>query len=130
MLCETVDRAIINDMVRAFYSKILVDEKVGPYFIRSLGEDMNSGKWPGHLSTLNDFWLLMMKGIPGYNGHPFPPHAFLGQLYLETFDRWLELFNETVHEFFVPEIAEQFYKKSQIIAQQFIEKLDLHEEED
>ena len=130
MLCDTVDRAIIDKMVRHFYAKILADDLVGHYFIRALGDDINSGKWHTHLNTLNDFWLKMMTGRGSYDGHPFPPHAFLGEMYFETFERWLKLFNETTHEFFTPEIADKFYKKSQILAQQFMNNLDIGEEEE
>ncbi|MDB2562436.1 group III truncated hemoglobin [Sulfurimonas sp.] len=130
MLSNTVDRTTVDKMVRHFYAKILKDDLVGHYFTRALGEDLNGGKWHEHHNTLNDFWLLMMTGKRGYGGNPFPPHAFIGELYPETFERWLELFHETVHEFFTPEIAEKFYKKAQIIALEFRENLDIDEEDD
>lgn len=128
MLAEKVDRETVDKMVRTFYAKILKDELVGHYFTRALGEDVNNGKWHEHHNTLNAFWLMMMNGTPGYGGHPFPPHAFLGEMYPETFARWLELFHETVHEFFIPEIAEKFYKKSKVLAEQFMENLDIVDE--
>ena len=130
MLSDTVDRSTVDKMVRHFYSKILKDDLVGHYFIKALGEDLDGGKWHEHHNTLNDFWLLMMTGKKGYGGNPFPPHAFLGEIYPETFDRWLELFNETVHEFFTPKIAEKFYKKSLIMAAEFRENLGIDEDED
>jgi hemoglobin len=130
MLSNTIDRETVDKMVRAFYTKILADEMVGPYFVKRLGPDITSGRWHEHLNTLNDFWMLMMTGRAGYGGHPFPSHATLGQMYRETFDRWLELFHETVYEFFVPEIAEAFYKKSQILAEQFIDYLGIDDEDD
>ncbi|MDQ7060325.1 MAG: group III truncated hemoglobin [Sulfurimonas sp.] len=89
---DTVTRENIDIMVHEFYARILKDEMVGPYFTKSLGADINSPKWFEHFSTLISFWVLMMIGAPGYGGNPFPPHAFLGQLYPETFERWLELF--------------------------------------
>jgi len=127
---QTVERDVVDAMVRKFYTKILADKIVGRFFVRALGSDMNKGKWPEHLSTLKDFWMLMMRDIPGYGGHPAPAHAFIGQLSIEAFERWLELFHETVHEFFTPEIAEQFYKKSQIVAQELIEFLGIDEEDE
>ena len=129
MLSETVDRATVDKMVRTFYAKVLKDDEVGHYFTRALGEDLSSGKWHEHHNTLNNFWLLMMTGQKGYGGHPFPPHAFLGEMYPETFARWLELFKETVNEFFVPKIADKFYKKAEILADEFMDNLDIGVEE-
>lgn len=129
MLEETVDRESVAKMVHKFYTVILKDDLVGPYFIRALGDDITNYKWHEHLHTLHNFWLMLMNGEKDYWGDPFPPHAFLGQLYPETFERWLKLFNEVVHEFFVPEIANKFYKKSEVLANRFIEYLEIGEEE-
>jgi len=127
---DTVDRGKIEEMVREFYTIILKDDLVGPYFIKALGDDLDNGKWYEHLNTLYDFWLLMMTGKFGYGGHPFPPHAFLGPLYPETFERWLKIFNEVVHRFFVPEIADKFYKKADVLAEQFMDNLGFNDDED
>lgn len=127
---DTVDRGKIEDMVREFYSIVLKDELLAPIFIKSLGDDLKNGKWYEHLNTLTRFWLLMMTGEKGYPGDPFPPHAFLGPLYRETFERWLELFNMTVHRLFIPEIAEKFYTKADRLAEQFMENLGVDDEDD
>jgi hemoglobin len=130
MLYETVDREKINEMVQRFYANVLEDEILSPYFTRALGSDLEGGKWHEHLNTLKGFWLLMMNGESGYRGDPFPPHAFLGQMYRETFERWLELFKEVVDSMFIPEIADRFYKKADILAEQFIENLGIDDEEE
>ena len=127
---DIVDRGKIEELVRAFYAEILKDDLVGPIFVKALGEDMNTGKWYEHLQTLYNFWLLMMTGDAPYRGHPFPPHAFLGPLSHEMFERWLKLFHETVHTYFVPEIAEKFYSKADLLAEQFMENLGLNDEDD
>lgn len=127
---DVVNRDTIHTLVHEFYAVVLKDDKVGPYFINSLGSDLSNGKWHEHLHTLDDFWLLMMIGKPGYSGDPFPPHAFLGPIYHETFEQWLKLFNETTQKYFIPSIADKFYKKAEIIAEQFIENLGLNDEDD
>lgn len=129
MLFDTVDRSTVNVMVRQFYVTLLEDELTSPYFINSLGADLDGEKWKDHLTTLDNFWLLMMTGKPGYGGHPFPPHAFLGELYPETFERWLKLFKIAVNQYFIPEIADKFYKKSEVFAKQFMDNLDMFEED-
>lgn len=130
MLYETVDRENVDQMVREFYTLVIQDEMVGPYFTKKLGEHLNTGKWPEHISTLDNFWLLMMNGQSGYRGNPFPPHAFIGKLYRETFERWLKLFHETVYRLYIPEIAGKFYEKAQVLAEIFIDNLDIDNDEE
>lgn len=127
---DTLDRDTIRFMVKDFYSIILKDDSLGPFFTKALGKDLSMGKWPEHFQTLEDFWVLMMMGKSGYNGDPFPPHAFLGPLSRENFEHWLELFHEVVYRLFVQNIADKFYKKAQILAEQFIDNLGIDDEDD
>ena len=127
---DTVDRGKIEEMVREFYSIVLKDDTLGPIFVRALGENINAGKWYEHLNTLYNFWDLVMTGKTGYGGHPYPAHAFIGPLYPETFERWLEIFHEVVNRFFIPEIADKFYKKANILAEQFMDNLGLNDEDE
>lgn len=130
MLYETVDRESIRKMVREFYATVLKDDILAPYFIKALGDDLTNGKWHEHLHTLDNFWLRMTIGERGYMGDPFPAHAFIGKLYPETFERWLEKFDEVTHRFFIPEIADKLYRKADILAKQFIENLGLNDEDE
>jgi hemoglobin len=130
MLYDTIDRGKIEKMVREFYALVLKDEILSPYFIKALGKDLDNGKWYEHLHTLDNFWLLVMAGEKGYRGDPYPPHAFLGPIYPETFARWLELFEGVVESMFTPEIAEKFYKKADILAEQFMDNLGVNDDED
>jgi len=127
---DTVDRGKIEQMVREFYTVVLKDDILSPFFINALGDDLKNGKWYEHLNTLVNFWMLMMEGEKNYWGDPFPPHAFLGPLSPETFERWLELFHEVVYRLFVPEIADKFYKKAVILAEQFQENLSDEDDDD
>ena len=120
----------IREMVRDFYAQILKDDILAPIFIKSLGDDVSSGKWPEHLHTLDKFWGLMMSGQKGYMGNPFPAHAFLGPLSRESFERWLELFHEVVYRLFVPKIAAKFYKKADVLADHFMDNLGLNDEDE
>lgn len=125
MRADTVDRESVAKMVRSFYEKIVQDDIVGPYFTKALGSDLKNAKWHEHFRTLDNFWLLLMEGEEGYMGDPFGPHAFIGELYAETFDRWLEIFTEHVYEHFEPEIAEKFTKKGEILAMRFMVLLEI-----
>lgn len=131
MLYDSVDRGKIEELVREFYTDVLKDDLVGPFFIKALGNDLKNEKWYEHLNTLTRFWLLMMTGERhGYWGDPFPPHAFIGPLYPETFARWLKLFNETLQRLFTPDIAEKFYQKAEKFAEQFMENLGVNDEDE
>ncbi len=130
MLATEVDRGSIERMVRSFYEMLIKDDLVGPFFIKALGDDLKNDKWYDHFRTLDNFWLMMMTGERGYMGDPFLPHVFIGRLTEETFERWLELFNKHIHEHFIPEIADKFYKKSEILAKQFMVQLEIGDEFD
>lgn len=127
---DTVDRTNIHQMVREFYAIVLKDELLSPFFTKALGDDLENGKWHEHLHTLDNFWILMMTGKKGYGGDPFPPHAFLGSLTVESFERWLKLFKEVVSRLFIPEIANKFYMKAEILAGVFMENLGMNDDED
>ena len=129
MLFDTADRVTVEKMVHQFYAIIIKDDIVGPFFIKALGNDLKNYAWHEHLNTLNNFWLMMMNGEKNYWGDPFPPHAFLGNLTPEIFDRWLELFHVTVYELFTPEMADKFYKKSEVLAGRFMEYLKDEDDE-
>ena len=127
---EKIDVDNIREMVRKFYALILKDETLSPFFIKALGDDLEKGKWPEHFHTLDNFWGLMMSGHKGYMGDPFPAHAFIGPLYRETFEQWLKLFHVVVYEMFVPTLADKFYKKANILAEQFMDNLGINDDED
>lgn len=127
---DTIDRGKVEELVRKFYASVLEDEMLAPFFIKALGDDLKNGKWHEHLNTLYNFWMLMMTGKSSYGGHPYPPHAFIGPLTRENFERWLALFRETLDELFIPEIADKFYKKADVLAEQFMDNLGVNDEDD
>jgi hemoglobin len=125
MLEEIVDRETVGNMVRSFYAKLIKDKLVGPYFVKALGSDLKNDQWFEHYHTLENFWLQMVEGEEGYYGNPFVTHVFIGELYVETFERWLSIFKEHVYEHYVPEVAEKFVKKSEIVANRLMEDLEI-----
>ena len=127
---DSVDRPAVEAMVKDFYGAVLKDKMLGKIFVKALGNDLKGGKWHEHHNTLYNFWMKTMTGISPYQGHPFPPHAFLGPLTREHFERWLELFHETVFRLFTPEIAQEFYTKANILAEQFMENLGVDEDDE
>jgi hemoglobin len=122
---ETISRENIGRMVMGFYTKVLDDEIVGPFFIAKLGDDMQNEYWKPHLALLVDFWSSIALGETSYRGNPFMPHTQLGELNREVFERWLSLFWATLDEVYTPEIAAQFKERSNIIAGNFMRNLGI-----
>ncbi|MDH5464555.1 MAG: group III truncated hemoglobin [Thiovulaceae bacterium] len=127
---DLINKNNIQSMVREFYTKILKDDMLSQIFIKSLGSDLHGDKWQIHLATLDSFWLTMMSDERSYKGSPYPPHKLIGKLHLEMFERWLELFSTVVNKYYLPDIAQKFYEKAEVMAEYFIKKLDLKSSND
>lgn len=108
----------IKIMVDVFYEKIRKDELLGPIFNFRL-----STYWEPHLEKMYTFWNAALFGVKGYNGNPFMKHATM-ELGEEHFERWLNLFNETVDTYFEGSVAEDAKNRAAIMASMFMHKLD------
>lgn len=108
----------IKIMVDVFYEKIRKDELLGPIFNFRL-----STYWEPHLEKMYTFWNAALFGVKGYNGNPFMKHATM-ELGEEHFERWLNLFNETVNTYFEGQVAEDAKNRAAIMAHMFMHKLD------
>ncbi len=92
-------------LVNTFYDKVKPDETIGYFFNRIVDVD-----WEKHLPVMYDFWENIIFHVGGYTGNPMKHHLNLHQkspIKKEHFNRWIELFNETVDELFEGEKAEQ-----------------------
>ena len=92
--CDLCDPGEVAEMVRRFYGDVAQDDLLGPMFNNVARVD-----WSEHLPKLTDFWCRLLFGLPGYAGNPLRAHqrvhtkrAFTD----EHFERWLDLFHETV----------------------------------
>lgn len=84
----------IGSMVRSFYTKVGVDDLLGPLF-----NDVAKVDWPDHFVKLTAFWSRALIGEPGYAGNPFRAHVEIHSQSAFTeahFLRWLQLFHETI----------------------------------
>lgn len=129
MLFETIDRGNIEKLVRDFYEKVLEDELLSPFFIRALGDDLKNDKWYEHLHTLDNFWLSLLTGEGRYMGDPLMPHMFLGSLEERHFERWLQLFRETLDRLYIPTVAIKIYGRAKALSTRFINDLELDDED-
>ena len=125
MQYQTITRENIRKMVDRFYSQVLKDEIVSPFFIEKLGDEMISDEWQHHLNLLTNFWASTVLGDNSYTGQPVKPHMHMEGLQRVTFERWLELFFETLDKYYTKEAADVFKVKSQTIATNFMRLLGI-----
>ena len=88
------DPGEVAEMVRRFYSDVAQDDLLGPIFNTVARVD-----WSEHLPKLTDYWCRLLFGLPGYTGNPLRAHQLVHEKRAFTdqhFDRWLDLFCETV----------------------------------
>ncbi len=106
----------IKLFVDDFYQKVRDDDFIGPIFMNTIAD------WTPHLEKMYAFWNAALFGVPGFKGNPFAKHAPLG-IVPEHFDRWLELFHETIDAKFEGIMAEETKKRAQLMAGMFIKRL-------
>ncbi|MDQ1568971.1 MAG: hemoglobin [Actinomycetota bacterium] len=91
---DLCDPGEVAEMVRRFYSDVAQDDLLGPMFNNVARVD-----WSEHLPKLTDFWCRVLFSLPGYAGSPLRAHQLVHEKRAFTgrhFQRWLDLFFETV----------------------------------
>lgn len=104
-----IDEAMIERLVRGFYSRARRDPLIGPIFEREVGD------WEAHFARMCAFWSSVALMSGGYHGQPMAKHL---PLPIDTphFNRWLELFAETAREICPPAAAAHFIERAHRIA--------------
>jgi len=100
------------------------DAQIGHFFILELGEDIESEEWIKHIDILVDFWATVFLDDTFYFSDPYGPHFSIIDLKKEDFMRWIELFSESAHEVYVPEIAKLFREKGIFYSKDFMQRLN------
>lgn len=88
------DPGEVAEMVRRFYADVAQDALLGPMF-----NDVARVDWSEHLPKLTAFWCRALFAMPGYEGNPYRAHLAVHAQRPFTrahFERWLELFFETL----------------------------------
>lgn len=110
------NRQDIQTLVNNFYEKVQADELLAPVF--------SHVNWPHHLPIMYDFWSSMLLGDQSYRGNPFQKHLSL-PIQPRHFERWLELFRQTVKENFSGEKADEVVLRAESIAGIFQHRMGL-----
>lgn len=112
---DILDESDIVLLVDSFYKKLLKDEQLKHYFVKL---DLEK-----HLPVMYKFWGNILFYNGGYAGNPMYVHKKIHEktpLHKIDFTIWLNLFHETVDEFFVgdnSELAKQRAKSISIVMQ-------------
>ena len=106
--------AMMENLVREFYSRGRKDPLLGPIF-----EEKLAGHWEEHIAKLTDFWSQVGGlGAGRYSGRPLPAHMALG-LEPQHFGAWLALFEGTARDVLPGEGAAFFIARAHRIAESF-----------
>lgn len=110
----------IKVLVNSFYDKVRKDELLADIF-----NNVIQDRWPQHLEKMYTFWQTVLLSEYTYEGSPFPPHA---QLPVEKahFDRWLQLFNATLEEYFEGDRSERARWQANRMAEIFLSKITFY----
>ena len=114
---ENIDDIIV--LVDRFYDKVNADSLLSPVF-----NEIAKVNWEEHLPVMYSFWSAVLFDTNTYKGQPFTSHIDL-PIDTEHFQRWLELFKQTVDENFEGEKAREAKEKAESIAMIFQTKLGL-----
>lgn len=108
----------IKLLVDTFYGKVQKDELIGPIFNEKIGNN-----WPAHLERMYRFWQTILLEEHTYSGSPFPPHKHL-PVGKEHFNRWMEIFTETINELYAGALAEEAKLRAKNMAEMFFYKIE------
>lgn len=103
----------IKLLVDLFYDKVRRDPLLADIFNGAIKEN-----WPLHLEKMYRFWQTVLLQEHTYHGSPFAPHAQL-PVKAEHFDRWKQLFFETIDDNFSGEKAQEAKFRATKMAEMF-----------
>lgn len=104
----------IKILVNSFYDKVKQDATIRHFFTEVVKVD-----WDKHLPVMYRFWENIVFHTGSYTGNPMEVHQQLHNkcpMHKFHFERWIELFNETVDELFEGEKAFQIKQRALSIA--------------
>lgn len=103
MLHDIRNRDDISALVSAFYTSAFKEEVLGPIFVDIVKMDLEA-----HMPIMCDFWETVLFQAGLYRRNAFQVHVDIHRLVPLTqmhFQRWLDLWNDTVDSMFAGEKA-------------------------
>ena len=124
---DIADDHDVRMMVGHFYTRVREDAVLGPIF-----NEVSKIDWVDHIPTMCDFWETVLFQRASYKGNPIDAHVQLDQgmsvdhesgLQAKDFERWLEMFHETVDALYSGPRAELAKRSSSRMAQQLMDEV-------
>ncbi|HXH69245.1 MAG TPA: group III truncated hemoglobin [Pyrinomonadaceae bacterium] len=115
-------RKDLEFLLTEFYEVATTDEQIGHHFAEL---DLVA-----HLPVIVDFWEKILFGKLVYFGNPLLIHQKLNEIFplkSEHFERWLEIFSQTVDNLFAGETAENAKLRARMIAHSLNQRINLDE---
>jgi hemoglobin len=100
---DITSRADIEKFITRFYEKVKTNEVIGFIFT-----DIAKVDWEHHIPVITDFWETILLDNPVYKNNAMGVHyALNAKLPLQEahFKTWVQLFSETVDEYFEGKVA-------------------------
>lgn len=104
----------VATLVDAFYDKVKKDNVIGHIFNTIIGDN-----WSHHLPVMYRFWDSVLLSKPGYTGNAVKKHIDIDKrvpLQKEHFERWLQLWSETVDGLYEGEHADEAKNRAGLMA--------------
>lgn len=101
---DITTKADIKLLLDTFYKKAIHDPEIGVFFTEIVELDLQT-----HMPRMYIFWEAVLFGKSAYRGDPMQKHVDLNNkktMEKAHFDRWIQMFHQTVDEFFVGQTAE------------------------
>lgn len=112
-LPDLTGEADIEALVRGFYRQAAVDDLLGPVFAAAEVD------WAEHIPKVTAFWNWQLLGGRRYDGRPLRSHERVNSLVTfteEHYERWLELFSETLHDRWAGPVADLAERRAHLMA--------------
>ena len=107
-------RADIEQVLVAFYGKVLQDPVIGHFFTQIVSLNLET-----HIPVITDFWEAVVFGHRTYSKNVMEVHQHIHQLaniQKEHLNRWVELFTRTIDVQFEGERATLMKQRGQSVA--------------
>ena len=114
MIKDIEKPADVEHLVRTFYSRLLTDPFMLPFFE---GVDFEA-----HFPRMMAFWSFILLDAEGFTGNVFDVHRRL-DIDERHFERWISTFHKTVDDLFMGKVAEKAKQQAEVIGYNFQSKL-------
>lgn len=101
---DITTREDVEFLVNQFYDEIVKDDLIGFFFTDISKIDLNK-----HLPKMYNFWESILLGNPVYEGQPMARHFPINDIAAMEemhFNRWLQIWEKTIHNNFEGSTAE------------------------